>query len=263
MPVQLFNLSDHDEVINVEEVEGIDYFELNIGINEKGKLKAYKTVKEDLLKVKTNSLSELMIFTNIGNVYKIPVFLMKKLMEEEVSVETFVGALDKKEKVVTLMSVNSYEEDTVVYLFSKKGMVKKTLLKEFEGDVLKQACYKFKFEDDEVVAADINKIKLGYLVMITKKGMAIRFPVENVNPMGKIASGVTGISLREDDEVIFGKFTSDYVEAGGNTIVLTTNSKQKENINIKDIKLQNRAGRGNNMIVLVLGDEIKNINIDN
>ena len=93
--------------------------------------------------------------------------------------------------------------------------------------------------------------------------MAIRFPVENVNPMGKIASGVTGMSLREDDEVIFGKFTSDYVEAGGNTIVLTTNSKQKENINIKDIKLQNRAGRGNNMIVLVLGDEIKNINIDN
>lgn len=263
LPVQLFNLSDHDEVINVEEVKGIDYFELNIGINEKGKLKAYKTVKEDLLKVKTNSLSELMIFTNIGNVYKIPVFLMKKLMEEEVSVETFVGELDKKEKVVTLMSVNSYEEDTVVYLFSKKGMVKKTLLKEFEGDVLKQACYKFKFEDDEVVAADINKIKLGYLVMITKKGMAIRFPVENVNPMGKIASGVTGISLREDDEVIFGKFTSDYVEAGGNTIVLTTNSKQKENINIKDIKLQNRAGRGNNMIVLVLGDEIKNINIDN
>ena len=61
LPVQLFNLSDHDEVINVEEVEGIDYFELNIGINEKGKLKAYKTVKEDLLKVKTNSLSELLI----------------------------------------------------------------------------------------------------------------------------------------------------------------------------------------------------------
>lgn len=41
-----------------------------------------------------------MIFTNIGNVYKIPVFLMKKLMEEEVSVETFVGALDKKKKLL-------------------------------------------------------------------------------------------------------------------------------------------------------------------
>ncbi|MBE6071703.1 MAG: DNA topoisomerase IV subunit A [Clostridium butyricum] len=263
LPIQLFNLPDNDEVVSTESVEGVEYFELNIGINEKGILKSYKTIKEDPLKVSTNSLSELMVFTNIGNLYKVSVFLMKKLLSEEISIETFIGKLEKKEKIVTLMSINSYEEDMAAYFFTKKGLVKKTIIKEFKGDSLKQLCYKFKFEDDEVVAVDINKVKLGHLVMITKKGMAIRFPVENVNAMGKIAAGVTGISLRDNDEVLFGKFTSDYIKCGGNTIVLVTNSKVKESVNIKEIRLQNRAGRGNNIVMLALGDEIKTISVEN
>ena len=104
--------------------------------------------------------------------------------------------------------------------------------------------------------------------MVTKRGMAIRFPVENVNSMGKIASGVTGISLKDDDEVIYGKYYSSYISTSDNNIilneddaeiVLTSKSKNKEEVKIKDIKLQNRAGRGKNIMLLVLDDEIKEV----
>lgn len=65
--------------------------------------------------------------------------------------------------------------------------------------------YKFKYENDEVISVCIyNNIK-AEIVIISKKGMAIRFLSDNVNTMGRVASGVTGISLKDDDEVISGK----------------------------------------------------------
>jgi topoisomerase-4 subunit A len=271
LPVQLFNFAQDDEVIEVEDTNEIEYFELSLGITDKNKLKSYGRIKEDSLKVKTNSLKEVLMFSNKGYVYKVPVFLMKNVINEEIPVEALLGKLEKGEKIVSLVSIDSYDEELGVYTFTKKGMVKKTLLKEFEGEYFKQVCHKFKFEDDKVVSVEIDKIKLGYLVMITKKGMGIRFPVENVNTMGKVASGVTGMSLRDEDEVIFGKYHSNYISSEGNSItlstdkaevVLTSKSKEKSVVKINDIKLQNRAGRGTNIMMIILDDEVKDVTVN-
>ena len=269
LPIQLFNLPSNDEIINIDDVEELEFFEVNIGISEKGKVKSYEKIKEDPLKVKTNSLKELLVFTNKGYVYKVPVFLMKNVINNELNIENLIGSLQKNEKIIKIQSVDSYDEDLCVYSFTKKGMVKKTALKEFEGDYSSQICYKFKFEDDEVVSTDVNESKRGYLVIITKKGMGIRFPVENVNNMGKVASGVTGISLKDEDEVIFGRFTGSFLneESSGEeriivnnpTIKLTSKAKEKSTIKVDEIKLQNRAGRGNSIMILVLEDEIKDV----
>ena len=268
LPTQLFNLPQGDKVISVEESDELDYFELNLGITEKGKLKSYSKIKEDYLKVKTSSTKELLIFTNQGNLYKVPVFMMKNLLSGDMSVELLIGKLNKNEKIVRIASIDSYNDEMCVYTFTKRGMVKKTLLKEFEAGIFKQQCHKFKYENDEIVSVDIEKGSLGYLIMITKRGMAIRFPVENVNSMGKAASGVTGISLKDDDEVIYGKYYSNYANGDDNSIalnndnaelILTSKNKNKEEIKIKEIKLQNRAGRGTSVMMLVLGDEIKEV----
>lgn len=56
--------------------------------------------------------------------------------------------------------------------------------------------------------------------MIIKKGMGIRFLVENVNVMGKMVLGVIGISFRDEDEVIFGKYNGNYISGEGNYISL-------------------------------------------
>lgn len=271
LPVQLFNLSPNDEVVEIQDTNELEYFEVTIGITDKCKLKAYERFKEDSLKVRTDSLKELLLFSNKGNVYKVPVFLMKNIITGEMPLEYFLGKLEKNEKIISLFSTNSYEEELGIYVFTKKGMVKKTLLKDFEGDYFKQGFYKFKFEDDEIVSVDINRLKLGYLVMITKKGMGIRFPVENVNAMGKMASGVTGISLRDEDEVVFGKYNGNYISGEGNNIslssqkvevILTSTAKEKCLVKINDIKLQNRAGRGTNVMMLVLDDEIKDVTLN-
>ncbi len=271
LPIQLFNFAQDDEIVEVQDSEEIEFFELNIGITDKNKFKAFERIKEDSLKVKTNSLKELLLFSNKGYIYKLPVFLMKNVLAGEMAVEAFLGKLEKGEKIISIVSIESYEEELGVYTFTKKGMIKKTLLKEFEGEFFKQVCYKFKFEDDEVISVEINQAKFGHLIMITKKGMAIRFPVENVSVMGKVASGVTGISLRDEDEVIFGKYHSNYIGSEGNSVTLSSSdtqillvskSKEKSIVKINDIKLQNRAGRGASIMMVVLDDEIKDVTLN-
>ena len=150
----------------------------------------------------------------------------------------------------------------MVYFFTKKGMIKKTSLKEYDVNYSLCQAYKFKYENDEVISVCIEEND-GEILIVTKKGMAIRFLSESVNTMGRIASGVTGISLKEDDEAISGCILSriineDEIAIDGNNkdIVLITKNKEKKSVEIKDIRIQNRAGRGTNIMIINLDDEI-------
>ncbi|MDD6795113.1 MAG: DNA topoisomerase IV subunit A [Clostridiaceae bacterium] len=272
--IQLFNLSSKDEVESSEYVDEMEFVEYTVGITTKGTLKGFARLssKNDSLKVKTDSKSNLLMFTNKGKVIKLESFLIQEVINKgEIPLSNLVDGLENKEKVVSIFSIKNFESNFAVYTFTKKGLVKKTMLEEFAGDYLMQQCYKFKYKDDEVVATDISSVNLGHLVMITKKGMAIRFPSNNVNPMGKVASGVTGMSLKEDDEVIFAKSFVTMEQKDTGEIAVTSLEKYKFEIISKnkeaslillgDIKLQNRAGRGTNIVLILMDDEVKDINL--
>ena len=149
-------------------------------------------------------------------------------------------------------------------------MVKKTNLKEFEGSYIVQSSYKFKYDNDELISVELYSEDDVEMIIITKKGMAIKFLSNNINPMGKIAAGVTGISLREDDEAILGKLifissngsykNSEIALTSLDKVTLVTKNKEKKEVFIEDIKLQNRAGKGASVMTVLLEDEIKEIN---
>ena len=104
---------------------------------------------------------------------------------------------------------------------------------------------------------------LSDVIIVTKGGMAIKFSSENVNSMGRIASGVTGISLRDGDEVISADVKENHedLEVINNDIItLISKNKEKKEIKMTDIKLQNRAGRGSIVMVTELNDEIVEVN---
>ncbi|PRR82811.1 DNA topoisomerase IV subunit A [Clostridium vincentii] len=269
---QLFNLSINDEVEIVEYADAMEFVEYTVGVTAKGALKAFgKANKNQSLKVNTDSKSQLVMFTNKGRVIKIAAFLIQEAIKNEVSINNLVNGLESTEKVVALFSLKKFDETLGIYIFTKKGFVKKTILKEFDGDYLIQQAYKFKNKDDEVVSVDIAKENIGHLVMITKKGMAIRFPVNNVNAMGKISSGVTGMSLKDDDEILFAKcfVTMEQKDTGEIAITalekykfqIVSKNKELNEVFLSDIKLQNRAGRGNNIIFVLMDDEIKSVSL--
>ena len=146
-------------------------------------------------------------------------------------------------------------------------MIKKTALTEFDGNYSTQITYKFKYDNDELISVELYDDCQVEMLIITKKAMGIKFSSENVNTMGKVASGVTGISLKENDEVIYGSLIGSQSRDNTNEIALTSTdkitliskNKEKKEVELEDIKLQNRAGKGSSIMTISLEDEIKEI----
>ena len=268
--IQLFNLIENDEIISVEYVDEFEFMTFSVGVTAKGTLKGFAKAKSsDRLKVNTDSLSTLVLFTDKGNMYKVPSFLISNVVKEEIALENIIDGYSKKERVIDVYSLKSFDEKNMVYFFTKKGMIKKTSLKEYDINYSLCQAYKFKYENDEVISVCIEGNE-GEILIVTKKGMAIRFLSEGVNTMGRIASGVTGISLKEDDEAISGsvictiKNGMDEIAIDDNNnidkeIILVTKNKDKKIIEVNNIRIQNRAGRGTNIMVINLDDEIAEV----
>ncbi len=267
LPISMFNLISKDEVLKVEYIDKMEFIDFTIGITAKGNIKAFNSSrKNDNLKVSTNSLENILFFTNAGKVFKIPAFLLSGVNKGEIPLNKIIDNLEKGEKVIRLFSINSFEENKFIYFFTKRGMVKKTALKEFEGSYLVQASYKFKYDNDELISIEMYNENDVEMIIITKKGMGIKFLSNNINPMGKIASGVTGISLKEGDEVIYGKIIGnsnnvlqEVAITSSDKVTLVSKNKEKREIYLEEIKLQNRAGKGSSIMTIVLEDEIKEI----
>ena len=261
---QLFNLTADDEVVEVAYTNEFEYYEFSVGLTAKNNFKVFaKAKKNDRLKVNTDNLSDLILFSNKGNVYKVKGFLLTKINEKEIPLTSLVDGFSKGEIIIDIYSIKDFTMEKMLYFFTKKGMVKKTALSEYGGEYLVQQGYKFKYENDEIIAVRMADDVLSDVIIVTKGGMAIKFSSENVNSMGRIASGVTGISLRDGDEVISADVKENHedLEVINNDIItLISKNKEKKEIKMTDIKLQNRAGRGSIIMVTELNDEIVEVN---
>lgn len=275
--VQLVPLKSGNQIKSIRFVDNYEYKEFIIGINKKGNIKTFSNMNSNSYeKVKVNSFRNIIAFSNKGKVFKFPAYLLQNT--EESNISDLVDGFEKDELIIKVAPMNEFGkigEDLFVYFFSREGLVKKTSLREFLGEFNNQIAYKFKTPKDELVNVDIN-FENATVILVTKNGMGIKFSATAINPMGRVASGVTGISLKDDNKVIFGKVIpptegiddktleayNDYkkeLTSNYEKLVLESKQKEKAEVNIEDIKLQNRAGRGSSLMILVLEDYIKDV----
>ncbi|EOU1464087.1 DNA topoisomerase IV subunit A [Clostridium perfringens] len=275
--VQLVPLKSGNQIKSIRFVDNYEYKEFIIGINKKGNIKTFSNMNSNSYeKVKVNSFRNIIAFSNKGKVFKFPAYLLQNT--EESNISDLVDGFEKDELIIKVAPINEFGkigEDLFVYFFSKEGLVKKTSLREFLGEFNNQIAYKFKTPKDELVNVDIN-FENATVILVTKNGIGIKFSATAINPMGRVASGVTGISLKDDNKVIFGKVIpptegiddktleayNDYkkeLTSNYEKLVLESKQKEKAEVNIEDIKLQNRAGRGSSLMILVLEDYIRDV----
>lgn len=275
--VQLVPLKSGNQIKSIRFVDNYEYKEFIIGINKKGNIKTFSNMNSNSYeKVKVNSFRNIIAFSNKGKVFKFPAYLLQNT--EESNISDLVDGFEKDELIIKVAPINEFGkigEDLFVYFFSKEGLVKKTSLREFLGEFNNQIAYKFKTPKDELINGDIN-FENATVILVTKNGMGIKFSATAINPMGRVASGVTGISLKDDNKVIFGKVIpltegiddktleayNDYkkeLTSNYEKLVLESKQKEKAEVNIEDIKLQNRAGRGSSLMILVLEDYIRDV----
>ncbi|BDU96101.1 DNA topoisomerase IV subunit A [Clostridium perfringens] len=275
--IQLVPLKSGNQIKSIRFVDNYEYKEFIIGINKKGNIKTFSNMNSNSYeKVKVNSFRNIIAFSNKGKVFKFPAYLLQNT--EESNISDLVDGFEKDELIIKVAPINEFGkigEDLFVYFFSREGLVKKTSLREFLGEFNNQIAYKFKTPKDELVNVDIN-FENATVILVTKNGMGIKFSATAINPMGRVASGVTGISLKDDNKVIFGKVIppsegiddktleayNDYkkeLTSNYEKLVLESKQKEKAEVNIEDIKLQNRAGRGSSLMILVLEDYIRDV----
>lgn len=275
--VQLVPLKSGNQIKSIRFVDNYEYKEFIIGINKKGNIKTFSNMNSNSYeKIKVNSFRNIIAFSNKGKVFKFPAYLLQNT--EESNISDLVDGFEKDELIIKVAPINEFGkigEDLFVYFFSREGLVKKTSLREFLGEFNNQIAYKFKTPKDELINVDIN-FENATVILVTKNGMGIKFLATAINPMGRVASGVTGISLKDDNKVIFGKVIppsegiddktleayNDYkkeLTSNYEKLVLESKQKEKAEVNIEDIKLQNRAGRGSSLMILVLEDYIRDV----
>ena len=149
--------------------------------------------------------------------------------------------MESGERIAALQAVREWPEandERFVVMGTRKGVVKKTDVRAFRhpraGGIIAMGVG----PDDAVIGAELTDGQ-GEIFIGTRGGMAIRFAEANVRVMGRAASGVRGISLREGDEVV----AMTVVRPGGTLLTVTENGFGKRT-ELDEYRVQSRGGVG-------------------
>ena len=148
--------------------------------------------------------------------------------------------LAEGERVRATLPVRSFEEggDDNVLLCTRKGVVKKTRLDAYSNPRRGGIIAINLDEDDELISA-CRTSGAQQVLIASSEGKSIRFPEEQVRPMGRAAGGVRGMSLREGDAVV----GMEILEPGA-TILTATQLGYGKRTPLDDYRLQGRGGQG-------------------
>ena len=161
------------------------------------------TKEEDFIEhaVAVNSHSYLMLFTNTGKVHVRKAYMIPEASRtaKGTHIANLLELVDG-ESITAIISVNDFDPNRYLTMVTRQGVIKRTLLSEYE---IQRKGGKIALSLDEGDELMFVKCTDGScdLVLASHDGSAIRFSEENVRPMGRTARGVRGISLREGDTV--------------------------------------------------------------
>ena len=148
-------------------------------------------------------------------------------------------SMQPDEKIASLLSVRELETpERFIVMCTRKGTVKKTELAAFSNPRAGGIIAIGIDEGDAVMSVQLSDGK-SEIVIGTRDGMAIRFPEDDIRPMGRTAYGVKGIVLRDDDEVV----GMEVLRAGGTILTVTENGYGKRT-EIDEYRVQSRGGIG-------------------
>ena len=190
--------------------------------------------------IRTNTIDSLMIFSNKGKMYR--------LLVNDVPVGTNIS---KGQSIKSLINMDIDEQPAVMYsiyrdtdaayvLFvTKNGLVKKTSLEEYVKTKKKTGIAAISIKDGDELAA-VSLIKDEQLILVTKNGMAIRFDSKEVSPTSRMTSGVKGINLNSDDEVI----AAIPVRNSTDKLAIFVSGGLSKKFDLTELPTQKRAGKG-------------------
>jgi len=205
--------------------------------------------EEDLLKniYVASTHDTIMFFTNLGRCYWLKAWQIPESGRRSKGkpLVNLLEGLSSGERVAAMLCVKDFEDNASILLATRNGVVKKTLISAFSSP-RRKGVYAINIdEDDEVMAARLCH-EGEQIMLFTRIGMAVRFDESEVRPIGRVARGVRGASLKgKDDAVISCEVVRDEEES----VLIVCEKGYGKRSRVKDFRQTRRGGVGVRSII--------------
>lgn len=187
----------------------------------------------------------LLFFTNLGRVYRAKAYEIPEGGRDSRGQHVAnLLAFQPDEEISGVLAIRDYDQADYLVLATKSGLVKKTVLEDYNsprtGGLIAINLREIDGEPDELVSAKLVNAD-DHLILVSKNGQALRFEAtdESVRPMGRATSGVRGMRFRDGDSLL----TMEVVEAGCDLLVITEGGFAKRS-GIDTYPTRGRGGLG-------------------
>ena len=210
--------------------------------NRGGKgIKGMQTIEDDFIEdiIMTHTHNYLSFFTNKGRVFRIKAYKIPDATRTSrgVAIVNLLQLLPE-EKISAIIPNEDNKEDKYLLMATKKGMIKKTNLKEFEN-IRKNGLIAILLRDDDELIEVKTKDGNMDLVLISKQGRCIYINEKDIRETGRSSMGVRGMRLDLLDEVIGMQLTIQ-----GKYLLLVSEYGIGKRTLLDEFSLQKRGGKG-------------------
>ena len=204
-------------------------------------IKGMQTIEEDYIEdlLMTTNHHYLMFFTNYGKVYRLKTYEIPEASRTSRGTAIVnllqVGA---GEKVTAVIPIKEYKSDRYLFMATKKGMVKKTPITDFEN-IRKSGLAAINLKDgDELIEVKFTDNQKDIL-LVTQFGQCIRFHETDVRSTGRSSMGVIGMKLEKNDCVVAMQMNTQ-----GDTLLIVSENGLGKRTSLEEFTAQNRGGKG-------------------
>ncbi len=148
--------------------------------------------------------------------------------------------LDNGEKISAVIPISNFADGKYLLMGTKRGLIKKTALTEYNSAKKTGLLAITLKEDDELIDVRLTDGE-DNVVLVTKKGLCITFDEKDVRPVGRSAQGVIGMRLDDDDAIIG---MESIISGSKATLLAITENGFGKRTELDEYRIQNRGGRG-------------------
>ena len=189
----------------------------------------------------------ILFFTNMGRVYRAKVWQLPEAGRDAKGGHV-AGLLSflPDERIAQVMTLRSYDDEPYLLLATKNGLVKKTELRSYDSP--RQAgviAINFREPDDELIGAALCSAADDVL-LVSRKGQAIRFAADDdqLRPMGRATSGVTGMKFRHGDALLSMSVIGADMPEDDRFVFTVTDGGFAKRTAVSEYRQQGRGGLG-------------------
>lgn len=187
-------------------------------------------------KFMASTRDSLLLFTNLGNYLYVPIHILPEVKYKDLG-KHISNTIMIKEQERIVASLILKDKSKTLTLFTKNGLTKQVLLKDFEVTRYSKPMMAIKLkDDDELINADTSSDEV---LFVTNNGLYLRFNTNEIPVVGTKASGVKGINLK-DDYVIYASPIK-----GEEYLNIYTNYKTIKRVKVNELVSISRAKKGN------------------